>query len=120
LKQIGVKYMNNRMDQSYQGYLANSLYDINAVKEVAHNLTVNDVNELEKTVGIFGCTKDISYSLAHIIKHEVIPRLEPDPMAEKRLRDAVDILLDIPKELDPQISTKQSRLTKRFVHKQGL
>jgi hypothetical protein len=41
-------------------------------------------------------------------------------MAEKRLRDAVDILLDIPKELDPQISTKQSRLTKRFVHKQGL
>ena len=56
--------MNNRMDQSYQGYLANSLYDINTVKEVAHNLTVNDRNELEKTVGIFGCSKDIAYSYA--------------------------------------------------------
>lgn len=112
--------MNNRMDQQYQGFLANSLYDIQTVKEMAHSLTVNDKNELEKTVGIFGCTKDIAYSLAHIIKHEVIHRLEPDPMTEKRMNDAIDTLLSIPKELDPQIKTKQSRLTKRFVNKEGL
>lgn len=97
-----------------------TITDIEEVKHVATKLTYSQEDAIAKSIENNTKASDIGDFLISFYKKDIIPLVEDDEVLTELMKQASIILRSISNGLDRQNNTKQSRLTRRLVAKQGL
>jgi hypothetical protein len=97
-----------------------NIHGIEEVKAVATKLTYSQEDAIAKSIENNTVAQDIGNFLANHYIKEVLPVLEDDILLEEQIKELVNRLRIVSPGLDRQNSTKESRLTRRLVAKQGL
>lgn len=97
-----------------------TITDIEEVKQVATKLTYSQEDAIAKSIENNTKASDIGDFLISFYKKDIIPLVEDDEVLTELMKQASIILRSISNGLDRQNNTKQSRLTRRLVAKQGL
>ena len=97
-----------------------TITDIEEVKQVATKMTYSQEDAIAKSIENNTKGSDIGDFLIQFYKKEIIPFVEDDDLLKEMMLNVSIMLRSISSGLDRQNNTKQSRLTRRLVAKQGL